>query len=394
MNPMLNRLRLLTPGPTPMPEEVRLAMARDMIHHRKPAFKEIMARVQKGLRTLFGTEQPVLSLSCSGSGAMAAAVSNLFSPGERVIVAEAGKFGERWVEIAEHRGLQVTRMSFEWGTAVDPARVAEELAAGKAKGGYAGLLVQVSETSTGVLHPLRELAKLTRDTDTLLLADGISAVGVSPCPLDEWGMDCLVTGSQKGLMLPPGLAFAALSEKAWRKAENVTPGCYYFDLKEERAACDKQQTRFTSAVGLMVGLDVALELLLTPGLAALYRKQWALTRMARAGIAAMGLPLYAAEHYTWGLTALAMPKGVDSSKVLAAAAKEHNVIMAGGQGHMKNYMVRVGHMGYVDFGDLAAGLFALASALQAQGVRMAAPDYLEQALAAYTQGLTEEPPLL
>jgi len=386
---MLNKMRLLTPGPTPMPEEVRLAMARDMIHHRKPVFKEVMARVQKGLRVLFGTEQPVLPLSCSGSGAMAAAVSNLFSPGERVMVAEAGKFGERWVEIAEHRGLRVTRLSFDWGTTVNPAAVDEELR----KGGYAGLLVQVSETSTGVLHPVRELAALTRHTDTLLLADGISAVGVSPCPMDEWSVDCLVTGSQKGLMLPPGLALAALSEKAWRKAENVTPGCYYFDLKEERAACVKQQTRFTSAVGLMVGLDVALELLLTAGLPALYRKQWALTRMARAGVAAMGLPLYAADHFAWGLTSLAMPKGVDSVKVLAHAAKTHGVVMAGGQGHMKNYMVRVGHMGHVDFGDLAAGLYALASALAVQGAPVAAADYLEQALTAYEQGLTEQPPL-
>jgi len=386
---MLNKMRLLTPGPTPMPEEVRLAMARDMIHHRKPVFKEVMARVQKGLRVLFGTEQPVLPLSCSGSGAMAAAVSNLFSPGERVMVAEAGKFGERWVEIAEHRGLRVTRLSFDWGTTVNPAVVDEELR----KGGYAGLLVQVSETSTGVLHPVRELAALTRHTDTLLLADGISAVGVSPCPMDEWSVDCLVTGSQKGLMLPPGLALAALSEKAWRKAENVTPGCYYFDLKEERAACVKQQTRFTSAVGLLVGLDVALELLLTAGLPALYRKQWALTRMARAGVAAMGLPLYAADHFAWGLTSLAMPKGVDSVKVLAHAAKTHGVVMAGGQGHMKNYMVRVGHMGHVDFGDLAAGLYALASALAVQGAPVAAADYLEQALTAYEQGLTEQPPL-
>lgn len=386
---MLNKLRLLTPGPTPMPEEVRLAMARDMIHHRKPEFKAVMGRVQPRLRELFGTSQPVLPLSASGSGAMAAAVANLFSPGERVIVAEAGKFGERWVEIAEHRGLAVTRMSFDWGTPVDVTAVAEELK----KGGYAGVLVQVSETSTGVLHPVRELAALTAGTNALLVADGISAVGVSPCPMDAWGIDCLVTGSQKGLMLPPGLAFAALSEKAWRKAERVTPGCYYFDLKAEREASAKQQTRFTSAVSLLVGLDVALELLLTPGLPALYRKQWALTRMARAGVAAMGLPLYAAESFTWGLTSLAMPKGVDSAKVLAAAVKQHGVVLAGGQGHMKNYMVRVGHMGHVDFGDLAAGLYALASAMRAQGATIASPDYLEQALAAYEQGLGEEPPL-
>ena len=203
---MLNKKRLLTPGPTPLPEEVRLALAQDMIHHRKGQFKEIMQRVQSHLRELFGTTQPVLPLSCSGSGAMTAAVYNLFAPGEKVLVAEAGKFGERWVEIARSRGLECTVLSAPWGQAVKAGDVAAAL---DADPDIRGVLIQMSETSTGVLHPVREVAAITRTRNVLCVVDGISGVSLSPCPMDQWGVDCLVTGSQKGLMLPPGLALLA-----------------------------------------------------------------------------------------------------------------------------------------------------------------------------------------
>lgn len=372
-----------------MPEDVRLAMARDMVHHRKAPFKELLARVQTGLKEIFGTSQPVLPLSCSGTGAMVAAVGNLFAPGERVLVVEAGKFGERWVEISEQRGLRVETLSFPWGQGADVAVVAEKLAGGD----FAGLLIQVSETSTGVLHPVREIAALTRASKTLLVCDGISAVSVSPCPMDAWGIDCLLTGSQKGLMLPPGLALAALSDRAWAKADSVAPATYYFDLKAERDACLKNQTRFTSPVGLLVGLDVALEHILTFGLENLYRQQWAMTRMARAGMAAMGLPLLAESDYTWGLTATLLPQGLSGPGLLKAMAEEFGVVMAGGQGHQKDTVVRLGHMGHVDFGDVLAGLAALAQVARAQGFVPAQVDFLEQAMAAYMAGLTETRPL-
>ena len=190
---MLNKVRLLTPGPTPLPERVRLVLAKDMIHHRKGEFKAVMGRVQERLRVLFGTSDVVLPLSCSGTGAMTAAVYSLFTPGQRVLVIEGGKFGQRWREIAASRGLETTTIEVPWGEAVDPQAVAAAL---KADPGIAAVLIQHSETSTGVLHPVEEVARITRDTDTLLLVDGISAVSLAPCPMDQWGIDCLVTGSQ------------------------------------------------------------------------------------------------------------------------------------------------------------------------------------------------------
>lgn len=313
---MLNKVRLLTPGPTPLPERVRLTLARDMIHHRKSEFKAVMGRVQEKLRVLFGTQGTVLPLSCSGTGAMTAAVYGLFNPGEKVLVVEAGKFGQRWKAIAVSRGLEVVTLEVPWGRAVRPEQVEEALAADPA---ITGVLIQLSETSTGVLHPVRKVARITRQRDVLLVVDGISAVGLSPCPLDEWGLDCLLTGSQKGLMLPPGLALLALSQRAWEKAANVTSGCFYFNLLKEREYVAKGQTLFTSAVNLIVGLDESLDMLLENGLEAVYAKQWALTMLTRAGVTAMGLDLFAPEHFAWGITSVLLPEGVDGTEVLRLA---------------------------------------------------------------------------
>lgn len=385
---MLNKIRLLTPGPTPLPERVRLVLARDMIHHRKSEFKAIMGRVQERLRVLFGTAGTVLPLSCSGTGAMTAAVYNLFAPGEKVLVVDAGKFGQRWTQIAASRGLETVILDVPWGHAVDPSAVATAL---KADPGIAGVLIQLSETSTGVLHPVREVAQITRESDALLLVDGISGVGLSPCPLDDWGLDCLLTGSQKGLMLPPGLALLALSERAWKKAESVTPGCFYFNVLKERAQLEKGQTLFTSPVGLIMGLDESLDMLLENGLEAVYAKQWALTMLARAGARAMGLELFAPKDFAWGITSVLLPQGVDGAQVLRLAMEKHGVCMAGGQDQLKGRIVRVGHMGWVDWADVAAGLHALERGLTEAGGFCGARDYLEQALAAYRAALAGRP---
>ena len=252
---MLHKPRMFTPGPTPLPERVRLAMAADIIHHRKPPFKAVMAEIQTGLGELFGTEQPVLPLTSSGTGAMAAAVSNLFSPGEKVLVAEGGKFAERWSEISRSCGLAPVSLKVELGHGASPSAIAAAL---DADSDIRGVLVQHSETSTGVQHPVEGIAAVTRTRPALLVVDGISAVSITPCPMDAWGIDCLLTGSQKGLMLPPGLALIALSERAWRKAEGVTPNNYYFNLRKERDANKIGQTSFTPAVSLLVGLAESL----------------------------------------------------------------------------------------------------------------------------------------
>ena len=380
---MLNKQRLLTPGPTQIPQEVRAALSMQMIHHRKRPFQEIMRSLQKDLQDLFGTEQPVMPLACSGTGAMQAAASNLFSQGEKVLVCEAGKFGQRWRAIADRRGLQATSLCYEWGEAVRAENVENHLSANP---DTAGVLIQASETSTGVLHPIREIAGITRRKNVLLVVDGISAVGISPCPMDEWGIDCLITGSQKGLMLPPGLALISLSSRSWERAEKVEPDTFYFDLHQERGKIQQGQTQFTTPVNLIFGLEAALDLFKRTGLAQLQRKQWALTQLTRSGVRAMGLQPLVPEHYTWGLTSLLVPDGVDGAALLDSMVEEYNVYMAGGQEHFKGRMVRIGHMGDVDWADLLAGLYALGETLarQMEGIP-ASRDFLEQAMTAYRQ---------
>jgi aspartate aminotransferase-like enzyme len=225
----------------------------------------------------------------------------------------------------------------------------------------------------------------------LLVVDGISAVGISPCPMDAWGIDCLLTGSQKGLMCPPGLALIALSERAWEKAATVPDGCFYFNLIKERENLERDQTYFTSPVSLILGLQASLDCILSHGLEAVYRKQWALTMMARTGIRSLGLRAFAPLRHAWGLTSVSLPAGVDGVEVLRHMAQEYGVIMAGGQGGLKGRIVRIGHMGWVDWADLAAGLHALAEALRACKGSVATCDYLENSLAAYRAALACPP---
>jgi aspartate aminotransferase-like enzyme len=376
----VDKLRLLTPGPTPLPENIRLALSRDMIHHRKQDFKDIMNRVQTGLRYLFGTKQPVLTLTSSGTGAMFAAVTNLFSPGERVLVVEAGKFGQRWSEISQAHGLEIVALPLDWGQAVKPRDVENALSRYP---DISGVMVQASETSTGVLHPVQELARLCRLKNKIIVVDGISAVGISPCPMDEWGIDCLLTGSQKGIMLPPGLAFMALSERAWSRAREVRSRNFYFNLIQEREKCLAGQTLFTPAVNLIVALDECLKYFQEQGLQSIFNRQRAMTLMVRTGVRCLGLELLAESNYTWGLTSIKLPPGIDGVELLNTAAREYKVLMAGGQDHLKGKIVRLGHMGYVDWSDLLAGLFALRGALVRQGGFSGSRDYLEQAMLVY-----------
>ena len=387
---MLNKLRMLTPGPTPLPDRVRFAMARDMIHHREPSFVALFSQVQQRLGQLFGTAQPVIPLTASGSGAMSAAVANLFREGEAVIVVVGGQFGERWMEICKAQGVKTYPISVEWGESVTVEAVAQAL---DAHPDARGILVQVSETSTGVMHPVKELAALTAKRDVLLVADGVSSISLSPCPMDEWGLDVLLTGSQKGLLLPPGLSFIALSAKAWKKAESFPCRDYYFNLVSERDNNEKSQTHFTPAISLLYGLHESLEMLFEDGLEAVYKKQWALANMARAGATAIGLEPFAKTSFAWGLTSVALPAGINSGPLLAHMAERHGVVMASGMGKIKERYIRIGHMGWVDWADLAAGLYALSSSFIALGGHSGSRNYLETALAAYESALTDPLPM-
>jgi aspartate aminotransferase-like enzyme len=254
---------LLAPGPTPVPESVLLAMAQPIFHHRTPQFEALFAETSQGLQKLFKTTQDVLMLASSGSGAMEAAVTNTTSPGDRVLVVNGGKFGERWGKIAAAYGLAVTELEVEWGTAVDPAAIQRAL---KEHPETKLVLMQGSETSTTALHPVAEVAKITREADTLLVVDGITAVGVLDVPMDAWGIDVLLTGSQKALMLPPGLAFIALSDRAWRAVAAAKSPRFYFDLKRERDNQQKHTTAWTPAISLIFGLHESLRLMFAEGL--------------------------------------------------------------------------------------------------------------------------------
>ncbi len=379
---MLDKIRLLTPGPTPLPEEVRLALAKDMIHHRKKDFELIMESVQKKLKILFGTAQDVLPLASSGTGAMTAAVYSLFAPGEKVLVIQAGKFGQRWAEIAKSHNLDIVSLDIPWGQAANKEDLEIIL---NEHPDIRGVLVQLCETSTGVLQPVKEMAQVTSQKDVIIVVDGISGVGISPCPMDEWKIDCLLTGSQKGLMLPPGLSLIALSEKAWKRAENQKDICYYFNLPAERAILKKNQTHFTSPINLIVGLDASLDLLLKNGLEAIYRKQWAMTMLVRKGAMAMGLALLAKKDFSWGITAIEIPEGLSGQEILRFAQEKYNVYMAGGQDKLKNRIIRIGHMGWVDWADCLAGLYAVNRGIVSLGGNASKNSFMEDAMEAYNR---------
>ncbi len=361
---MLKRY-LLAPGPTPVPPEALMAMAAPMVYHRTPQFSDAFRRAAERSRDLFGTNEPVMMLACSGTGGMEAAVTNTLSPGDHVIVVSAGKFGERWAEIATAYGLKVTAIEVEWGRAVDPAAVEAALSANP---DARALLVQASETSTTVLHPVAELGKLTKGRDCLLVVDGISSVGVTDIPMDAIGIDALVAGSQKGLMLPPGLALVALSEKAWKFQQKAKLPRYYFDLAKERDNLAKNTTSYTPAIALIVGLNAVYDLIeASGGFPEVFRRHRVLAEAMRAGVRAMGLKLLAPDAPSPATTGAWVPQGIDGGDLTRYLRDVMGVTVAGGQGKLKGKIVRLAHIGYSDTFDVVVALAALEMALTKLG---------------------------
>ncbi len=356
---------LISPGPTPVPEDVLLEMARPVIHHRTPQFSEIFRECSEGLKRLFKTEQTVMTLASSGTGAMEASVTNLFSPGETVLVVNGGKFGERWGKIAEAYGLAVEWLNVEWGQAVTVERVAEALDKNSA---ISAVLTQGSETSTTVAHPIEAIAKLTKDTDRLLIVDGITCVGVVDTPMDEWGIDVLLTGSQKALMLPPGLAFIALSEKAWKKREISKLPRFYFDLKKEASNVVKDTSAYTPAASLISGFRKALEIMFDEGLDNVYQRHDTLARAVRAGCSSMGLKALAPDSPANSATGIFVPDGVDGGKLVKDLRDNYGVTFAGGQDHLKGKIIRIAHLGYFDSFDMIVAMSAIEMGLAKAGV--------------------------
>jgi aspartate aminotransferase-like enzyme len=357
---------LLSPGPTPIPNEVALAMSETMIHHRTPQFNKVFEEARQGLKTLFGTSSDVLILASSGTGAMEAAVANLFSPGDKVLVINGGKFGERWLNIANAFGLDPIEVKVEWGQAVKVDVVEKQL---KLHPDIQSVMIQASETSTTVLHPVKEIAKLTKN-GPLFVVDGVTAVGVLPVPLDEWGIDALVTGSQKALMLPPGLGFIALSERAWQKTKKAKLPRFYFDLNLERKNQAKGSGAFTPAVSLIFGLRASLNMMAREGFDRVYARHARMARATRAAAIAMGLKLLAPDSPSPAATGIFLPKGLDADKVLDYLRDQMGVILAEGQDQLKGKAIRIAHVGYMGAFDVITAIAALEMALRKFGAEI------------------------
>jgi aspartate aminotransferase-like enzyme len=337
-----------------------------MIHHRTPQFNKVFEEARQGLKTLFGTRGDVLMLACSGTGAMEAAVSNLFSPGDKVLVINGGKFGERWLNIANAFGLDPIEVKVEWGQAVKVDVVEKQL---RLHPEIQSVMLQASETSTTVLHPVKEIANLTKN-GPLFIVDGVTAVGVLPVPLDEWGIDALVTGSQKALMLPPGLGFIALSERAWQKTKKAKLPHFYFDLNLERKNQAKGSGAFTPAVSLIFGLRASLNMMAREGLDRVYARHARMARATRAAATTMGLKLLAPDSPSPAATGIFLPDGLDADKVLQYLRDQMGVVLAEGQDQLKGKAIRIAHVGYMGAFDVITAIAALEMALRKFGAEI------------------------
>jgi aspartate aminotransferase-like enzyme len=361
---MLKRY-LLAPGPTQVPPEVLLAMARPIIHHRAPEFATLFAQIRQDLKWLFQTEAEVLTLVSSGTGGMEAAVSNFLSPGDKALFVNGGKFGERWGKLCKTFGIQATEIKVEWGQAVDPQAIAEAL---KQDPSIKAVYVQASETSTGVAHDTRAIAEIVRNREqTILVVDAITALGVFDLKTDAWGIDVLIAGSQKALMLPPGLAFISVSDKAWSLADKAKNASFYFNLKKEREAQQKNQTAYTAGVSLMIGLKEVLTMLRAEGLGNIFSRHARMAQAMREGMKAAGLSLFPKQNPSDALTVVSTPDGVDGQAVYKNLREQYGITAAGGQDHLKGKIFRISHMGYIDTFDVIQALAATEMVLKGLG---------------------------
>ncbi len=347
---------LLTAGPTPVPERITLAMAQPILYHRAPVFTELMQEVSAGLKWVFQTTQPVLLLAGSGTAAMESAVTNFLSPGDKVVCIRGGKFGERWGKICEAHGAKVINLDVEWGKAVDPQVVKATL---DREGAVRAVYATASESSTGVAHPVREIAALCKSRETLCVVDAVSALGAFDVPQDKWGIDVLVTGSQKALMLPPGLAFVGVSEKAWARAAKATMPRFYLDLTRERKSQDKGETAFTPAISLVCGLRESLAMLKEEGLPQVFARHLRLADATRKACEALGCALFAPEAPSPAVTSVKVPQGVEGGAIVKTLRTKYGITIAGGQDHLKGKIFRVAHLGYFGPFDILTAITGL-----------------------------------
>lgn len=360
----MHKPRLMTPGPAPVPEEVLLELARPVIHHRSAEAKQVIVDCISGLKEVFQTKNDVLILTASGTGAMEAAAVNTVPKGSKAIVLAAGYFGARWGSICKAYGIEAITIDTEWGQPVDPAAVAQALANHPDTVCVMGTL---SETSTGTGHPVKEIGAIVAKTGAVFAVDGISGVGAMECRTDDWGIDLLCVGSQKALMLPPGLAFLAVSPKAWAKIDAFNAPAFYFNLKSARKKMAEFDTPYTPAHTLILGLKASLGLILKEGVANVWARHKRMSEACQAGIQALGLELFSAQPAE-GLTAFCVPQGLKDSEIRNKLYERFGITTVGGQDKLKGKIVRVGHMGYMDELDVVSGLAALELVLSELGM--------------------------
>jgi aspartate aminotransferase-like enzyme len=360
----IKKQRLLTPGPTPLyPPALHAMMASDM-HHRTEDFRNVYKAVLADLKEVLGTSHDVLIFVASGTGALDGSVSNFFSRGDKVIVCTAGKFGERWVEIAKAYGLDATVLKAEYGDTVSPERVEQAL---RDEPNARGVFVQASETSTGAAHDIRGMAEAVRKTAALFIVDGITGIGTMPLDIEGWGIDILIGGSQKAFMIPPGLAFASISPKAWKSAETATLPHFYFDFKKEKKSADKGEATWTPAISLILALGEALKYVKSLGMAHLVENAQMLAKATRAAAQELGLDLFAANSPGSAVTSIRAPKGMDSGVIVKEFRTRFGSIIANGQGSMKGQIFRIAHLGNFDFADVFSLIAGLEIILEANG---------------------------
>ncbi len=358
---------LMIPGPTPVPEKVLLAMAQRPIGHRSGDFSKIIAEINEGLKWLHQSTNEVLSLTVSGTGAMEAGIINFLSPGDHVLVGVNGKFGDRWAQISETFGLNTTRITAEWGQPLDTEEFRSYLEADSNKE-IKAVIVTHSETSTGVLNDLETINKYVKaHGEALIIVDAVTSLGAYNVPIDDWGLDVVASGSQKGYMIPPGLGFICVSDKAWKAYETAKFPRFYMDLGKYKKANLKASSPFTPPVNLMYGLRVSLQMMQRESLESIFSRHQRLTNATRAAVKALGLKLFAADDCASTAVTAVDPSPISAEDIRKIMSSKYNIALAGGQDHLKGKIFRIGHLGFVSDRDILAGIACLEATLMELG---------------------------
>lgn len=370
---MEDKLMLMIPGPTPVPEQALLALAKHPIGHRSGEFSKIMAEVTAGLKWLHQTQSDLLILTASGTGALEAGIINFLSPGDHVLVGCNGKFGDRWAEVCQAYGLNTECIQAEWGQALDPEEFRAKLEADSQKQ-IKAVIITHSETSTGVLNDLETINRHVKaHGEALIIVDAVTSLGAVNLPIDQWGLDVVGSGSQKAYMIPPGLGFVSVSPKAWKAYETAKLPRFYLDLGKYRKDAAKNTTPFTPPVNLFVALQTTLQMMQAEGLENLFARHQRLTRATRQAIKALNLPLFAADTVASPAITAVAPQDVEAEKVRSIMKKKFDIALAGGQDHLKGKIFRIGHLGFVSERDILAAIASLEVTLQELGYEAFAP---------------------